>query len=195
MVFRPSPSSRRDFITSLTSAVGSSLIVLSLPAIVTARAEASAARRSMAALATLDDGEAAELAAIAARIIPTDDTPGATEAGAIYFIDNVLGSSRAEELEPLRAGLASLVASARSKYGASSFRALDPDAQDALLTEVEDTPFFATMRFLTIAGTFSLPEYGGNRDGIGWNLIGFEMQHMWQPPYGFYDAEYAREGR
>ena len=51
------------------------------------------------------------------------------------------------------------------------------------------------MRFLTIAGTFTLPDYGGNREGVGWKLIGFEPQHMYQPPFGFYDAEYAREGR
>jgi gluconate 2-dehydrogenase gamma chain len=194
-VFSPSPSSRRDFITTLTSALGSSLIVLSMPAIMTARAEASAARKSMAAFKTLSEEEAAEFEAIAARIIPTDETPGAREAGAIYFIDNVLGTSRTEELEPLRAGLASLKETVQSRYAKPSFHLLDPADQDALLKEIEATPFFATMRYLTIAGTFSPPEYGGNRDGIGWSLIGFEMQHMWQPPYGYYDAEYAREGR
>ena len=34
--------------------------------------------------------EAAEIEAMAARIIPTDDTPGAREAGVIYFIDRAL---------------------------------------------------------------------------------------------------------
>ena len=34
--------------------------------------------------------EAAEVEAIAARIIPTDETPGAREAGVIYFIDRAL---------------------------------------------------------------------------------------------------------
>ena len=34
--------------------------------------------------------EAVEVEAIAARIIPTDDTPGAREAGVIYFIDRSL---------------------------------------------------------------------------------------------------------
>lgn len=132
---------------------------------------------------------------MAARIIPTDDKPGATEAGAIYFIDNVLGTSRAEALAPMREGLAALQASARTTYGASAFRELKPAEQDALLKNIETTPFFATMRLLTIAGTFSLPEYGGNRNGIGWSLLGFEMQHMYHAPYGYYDAEYAREGR
>ncbi|MFT5048613.1 MAG: hypothetical protein ACI8UP_005617, partial [Porticoccaceae bacterium] len=38
------------------------------------------------------------------------------------------------------------------------------------------------------------PEYGGNRDNIGYQLIGFEDRHAWQAPYGFYDADYAQRG-
>lgn len=188
-------SSRRAFLSSVGSGVGSSLILLSLPALFAARAEARAAQVSMTGFRTLRDDEAAGLAAIAARIIPTDATPGATEAGAIYFIDNVLGTTRAEALESVRLGWAALEATAVSTYDAGSFRALEPERQDALLKAIETTPFFNTMRYLTIAGTFSLPEYGGNRNGVGWGLLGFEMRHMWHPPFGFYDEEYAREGR
>ena len=188
-------SSRRAFLTSVGSAAGQSLILLSLPALISARVAAQAAQASMTGFKTLGQEEAAGLAAVAARIIPTDTTPGATEAGAIYFIDNVLGTSRAEVLAPVRLGLASLDVSAQSTYDTPTFRALDPGRQDALLKAIETTPFFNTMRYLTIAGTFSLPEYGGNRNGVGWDLLGFEMRHMWEPPFGFYDAEYAREGR
>jgi gluconate 2-dehydrogenase gamma chain len=188
-------SSRRAFLTSAGSAAGKSLILLSLPALISARVAAQAAQASMTGFKTLGEEEAAELAAIAARIIPTDTTPGATEAGAIYFIDNVLGTSRAEMLEPVRDGLAALEAAAQRTYDSPTFRGLGPDQQDALLKAIEATPFFNTMRYLTIAGTFSLPEYGGNRNGTGWGLLGFEMRHMWEPPFGFYDAEYAREGR
>jgi gluconate 2-dehydrogenase gamma chain len=185
-------SSRRAFLRAATQ---HSLILLSLPAVLSAREQASAVQAAKAPLTTLGTEEAAELAAIAARIIPTDDTPGATEAGAIYFIDQVLGTSRAEALAPIREGLASLQASARSAYQASTFRSLEPAKQDALLQAIETTPFFETMRYLTIAGMFSRPEYGGNRDGIGWRLIGFEDRHMWEPPFGFYDATQMSGGR
>jgi gluconate 2-dehydrogenase gamma chain len=188
-------SSRRAFLTSAGSAAGKSLILLSLPALISARVAAQAAQASMTGFKTLGQEEAAELAAVAARIIPTDTTPGATEAGAIYFIDNVLGTSRAEVLAPVRLGLASLTGAAQSTYDSPTFRSLGPGQQDALLRAIETTPFFDTMRYLTIAGTFSLPEHGGNRNGVGWGLLGFEMRHMWEPPFGFYDAEYAREGR
>ena len=186
--------SRRAFLQQTGVAARSSLIALSLPMIMSASQQARAAQAMDAPMKALQPDEAAEFAAIAARIIPTDETPGATEAGAIYFIDNVLSTSHANVLPELREGLAALQASAQSTYGSASFHTLEPAQQDAPLTEIERGSFFNTMRFLTIAGTFSLPEYGGNRDHIGWKMIGFEDRHMWMPPYGFYDADYAAKG-
>ena len=37
---------------------------------------------------------------------------------------------------------------------------------------------------------FSNPSYGGNRGGIGWKLLGFEDQHIFDPPFGYYDQGY-----
>ena len=186
--------SRRAFLRQTGIAARNSLIVLSLPAIMSSSAAASEAMLENSAFKILGSEEAREFAAIAARIIPTDETPGATEAGVIYFIDNVLGTSRPEALEPMRAGLASLQASAQSTYGSASFSALTPEQQDALLVSIEETEFFGTLRYMTIAGMFSLPEYGGNRDYAGWKLIGFEHKHVWSPPFGFYDADYMARG-
>ena len=174
--------------------MGGSWIALSLPTILATCQQASDARREDAPFVVLGAEEAAEFEAIAARIIPTDETPGATEAGVIYFIDNVLGGIRAESLAPMRVGLAALQASAAAALGVASFRALTPAQQDTLLTDIEDSEFFATMRFLTVAGMFSLPEHGGNRDKIGWQLLGFDDRYAWQPPFGFYDADYAEKG-
>jgi hypothetical protein len=42
---------------------------------------------------------------------------------------------------------------------------------------------------------FSLPGYGGNRDYVGYDLIQFDNQHVWQPPFGYYDADYAEKGQ
>jgi hypothetical protein len=44
---------------------------------------------------------------------------------------------------------------------------------------------------LTLFGMFSTPSYGGNRDGAGWKLLGFEDMHAFQPPFGYYDRNYA----
>lgn len=185
---------RRAFLARTSAAARNSVIALSIPMILSGAQLARAAQAINAEFETLNADEAAEFAAIAARIIPTDDSPGATEAGAIYFIDHVLGNERKAELSLVREGLAQLQASAQSTYGTATFHTLTEEQQDSLLSKIEDGPFFGTMRFLTVAGTFSLPEYGGNRDNAGWKIIGFENRHMWMPPYGFYDADYAAKG-
>jgi gluconate 2-dehydrogenase gamma chain len=61
--------------------------------------------------------------------------------------------------------------------------------QDEILHDIESTPFFQAIRFDTIVGTFALPSWGGNRDYMGWHLLGFEHQMRFQPPFGYYDAE------
>jgi gluconate 2-dehydrogenase gamma chain len=165
-----------------------------MPAILTSCRDASEARQAGAPFRVLSAGEAAEFEAIAARIVPTDDTPGATEAGVIRFMDQVLAGIRADSLEPMRAGLAELKTAAQETHGVPDFHALGPQQQDALLTQIEDSDFFATVRYLTLAGMFSLPEHGGNQDGVGWKLLGFDGRQAWQPPFGFYDADYAERG-
>jgi gluconate 2-dehydrogenase gamma chain len=186
---------RRQFLSSSASLAKGSLLVLSVPAIVTACREARESRQQQAAFANLGAEEAADFSAIAARIIPSDDTPGATEAGVIYFMDNVLGDPEREPiLEALRDGLRELQYQVATEYNLAFFVELDVQQQDELLRANERTAFFNTMRYLTIAGTFSLPEYGGNRDNIGYNIIGFENPGGWAPPFGFYDADYRERG-
>lgn len=186
--------SRRAFLRSASGAAKSSIIVLGLPAILVSCERSKQANLNNEEFSVLTEEEAQEFHAVAARIIPTDETPGATEAGVIYFIDNVLSDDREAEHETLRLGLRELQLVAALSFNASYFHELEPEQQDQVLTEIEDTSFFGTIRFLTIAGMFSLPEYGGNRDKIGYQLIGFEDRHAWQPPYGFYDADYAERG-
>lgn len=186
---------RRQFLSSSASLAKGSLLVLSVPAIVTACREASESRLQQAAFANLGAEEAAEFTAIAARIIPSDETPGATEAGVIYFMDNVLGDpERKPVLEALRDGLRELQYQVATEHNLGFFAELDAQQQDKMLRANERTAFFNTMRYLTIAGTFSLPEYGGNRDNIGYNIIGFENPGGWAPPFGFYDADYRERG-
>ena len=109
-------------------------------------------------------------------------------------MDRVLGSSRSELLEPVLTGLASLHAAALEQHGKARFSLLEAAQQDALLQTIEKTEFFETLRFLTLAGMFALPDYGGNKDFQGWDLLGFDHRHVWQPPFGHYDADYIERG-
>jgi len=74
------------------------------------------------------------------------------------------------------------------------FAALPPDAQTTLLKSEEASPFFQTVRFMTIAGMFAMPAYGGNRNHAGWKMLGFQHQHAWLPPFGHYDTPAPKPG-
>jgi hypothetical protein len=56
-----------------------------------------------------------------------------------------------------------------------------------VLKSIEETPFFGQIRFATLAGFFSLPSYGGNRDFTGWKLVGQEPAMEFRSPFGWYD--------
>ena len=130
-------------------------------------------RESLKRAGVLNPTEAATLAAVCARIIPTDDSgPGATEARAAEYIDRSLGGWLAPSRDAYTAGLAAVDATARTR-GGERFIHLAPAQQDAVLTTLEQTPFFALLRTHTIQGMFSDPAYGGNANFVGWDLIGY----------------------
>jgi gluconate 2-dehydrogenase gamma chain len=144
--------------------------------------------------AALTAAEAAGLEAVAMRILPTDETPGAKEAGVIHFIDKALATFAADRKRVMVAGLEDLNSRARTKWpGTTSFASLPPVRQDELLKAIERTEFFEDMRFGTVVGMFANPSYGGNRNQVGWKLLGFQAHGLYQPPFGYYDAE-ARGG-
>jgi gluconate 2-dehydrogenase gamma chain len=139
----------------------------------------------------LSAAEAADVEAVAAQIVPTDDTPGAREAGAVYFIDRALSSFFSQLAVDYRAQLAAFQVGYRERYPTiRSFAALTSPQQIAYLNDVDQTPFFNTTRLLTLLGMFALPAYGGNRDAVGWKLMGFEDHHVFHPPFGYYDRDY-----
>lgn len=137
--------------------------------------------------------DAREIEAIAERIIPSDDGPGAKEAGALYFIDGGLATFAKDQRTVFRDGLADLAARVSIAFpSATRFSALTSQQQDQLLKAMEETPFFQAMRFATIAGMMCLPSYGGNRGYIGWKAIGLRDAPRYAPPFGYYDRPDVR---
>jgi gluconate 2-dehydrogenase gamma chain len=177
------------------------------------------------------DEQRAVVAAMMARIIPTDEDPGATEAGAIDFVDRYLsgvdyiyakpdGSGfrrlegkkldawtyRIETLrEKYRSGIALTERVSEEMFGAG-FASLSPEEQDQVLVHLErhgsgekspvdepredisgssieielqmsradiDFDFLPLVITHTRQGFYADPIYGGNRDKVGWKLIGF----------------------
>lgn len=133
--------------------------------------------------------QAAEVEAIASRIIPTTDTPGAREAGVVYFIDRSLVTWGKEQAPVFTEGLRKLTEEVAKRFsGESRLSALSEARQDEVLRALEETPFFGSMRFATIAGMFALPSHGGNRDFVGWTLIGQDRVLDFKPPFSWYDV-------
>jgi len=184
--------------------------------------------------------------AIAARVVPTDDRPGAVEAGAPQYIDRLL-SVVPDENEPAyvfaggpfsnrnpfpdpttgtpsthvppnnfaqfipltrlqlmswrvqvlgsaavpgadssggmlgsvvgwraqyRAGIAAIEAMSTEMFSAA-FAALTPSQQDAVLKATDQT-FVGLITGHILEGMFCAPEYGGNINRVGWELIGYD---------------------
>jgi len=184
--------SRRSLLQAIAGAVATAATPFGWAEVAQAMDQAHAAGQGAAAkLSLLSAAEAADVEAVAAQIVPTDDSPGAREAGVVYFIDRALGTFYAQLASDYRAQLASFQAAYRQRHPAvGSFASLTPDQQVEYLKEIDQTPFFNSTRLLTLLGMFSLPEYGGNRDGVGWKLLGFEDRHVFVPPFGYYDRNY-----
>lgn len=189
--------SRRDFFKSSGSMISGTWIAVNLPAMIAAANFACSAKETGAPFELLTVAEAAELEAVTSQIIPSDGTPGAKEAGIIYFLDRALGTFSAEDADPIREGLAELNAVVKEKHTDSAlFSTLTSDQQIEMLKEIEESDFFGTVRNLTVAGMFSMPSYGGNQNKIGWNILGFDDDRSWRPPFGYYDEQYTQqEGR
>ncbi len=179
--------SRRSFLQSAGAISGASFLRIGAPALVGIAQAACSAKDAGAPFALLGEAEAADFAAIAARIIPTTDTPGATEAGVIYFFDRAFADEFGDAFGNTRNDLDELNATLRN---GTRFADLDTTKQDAVLGTIEGSAFFNLMRVMTIFGFFAMSSYGGNKDNIAWDLIGFKGHHgAWEYPFGYYDAE------
>lgn len=185
--------SRRSFLVATGGMLGGAWLAAHWPAIAAAarHADASAAAPLPEKFATLSAAEAVQVEAIAAQIIPGGTTPGAREARVVHFIDRALATFFAGMAWDFRDGLARFQQAFQPAHsGAVTFASAGAQEQTAFLQTVQYTPFFQNMRFLTVLGFLASPRYGGNAGGLGWKAIGFEDQHVFTPPFGYYDRDY-----
>jgi hypothetical protein len=105
--------------------------------------------------------------------------------------------------ELYRRGLEFVDAYAQSQFEAN-FVDLTAEEQDQILTAMdEDTAtgfegpsgraFFTRLRNDTIEGMFSDPMYGGNRDMVGWKLIGYPGAQRLYTPDDIKNPDFSRE--
>lgn len=203
---------RRRFLSMGAAGISAAWLTANWPAMVSAAKHAHAAMASPepAKFEFFKPEEGAEVEAMASRIIPTDETPGAKEAGVVYFIDRALVTFATDSQATYQEGLADVRALLGEKFpGIKKFSAASPEQQDAVLEALSNSkpkvtasrrnrmgagaqPFFETLRYHTIAGFLIAPDSDrrGNRDGVGWKVIGREPEHVFQPPFGALDKDY-----
>lgn len=160
-----------------TGAAGAGALVLQR-----AMALDALAQPALDGYAYFTSSDARTMAAIANRLWPQTDTPGAEELGAVIFVDRAL--LRDEDLQvDFHDGLEMLNAAAQQQHG-RSFANLSAEQQDQLLTSMQEGelagdetgqgPYlFDLMHKLTMEGLFADPVYGGNRDFGGWRQVGY----------------------
>jgi gluconate 2-dehydrogenase gamma chain len=200
--------SRRTFLLRAGTSISAAWVSANWPALLSAAKHAHLAAQAAKPpkLEFFTPEQAIEIDAISARIIPTDDLPGAREAGVVYFIDRGLATFSVDSQKAYRDGLPELQARVKEMFpGIEKFSAATPEQQDEILHSFDEKvqsarqpfrarpgaqDFFETLRQHTIAGFLIDPDYGGNDSGVGWKVIGREREHVFQPPFGYYDKDY-----
>lgn len=187
-----SKETRRSFLLASVTGLNAAWVAANFTSIAAAQEHLSLAARAgqAPALTFFNEAQAAEIDAMVAQIIPTDDTPGAREAHCLYFIDRALTTFVKDSQPAYTQGLQDLQAKTQELFpGTARFSALTSEQQIKVLTAIEKTPFFRLVRTHTVLGFFSRPAHGGNYNKVGWKLIGYDDSLNHKPPFGYYDAQ------
>jgi Gluconate 2-dehydrogenase subunit 3 len=200
--------SRRNFLSQGCSSLSAVWVSAHFPAMLSAARHArESAQSATPKLEFFTPEQADEIDAITSRIIPSDGTPGAHEAGVVYFIDQALTTFAVEEQVHYREGLPEVAARTKELFPSiEKFSSATPEQQDEILASFDEKMpaqrrpnrpraggqnFFETMRSHTIIAFLLDPDSGGDPNGTGWKVLGRERSHMFQPPFGYYDQNYA----
>lgn len=136
------------------------------------------------------DNEALLVDALTEQIIPTDDVPGAIEAGCLNFIDKQLVGPYERFQNDWRNGLASFEKTCQAEYN-MPFVDLDWNSQTALLEKLEvgdvdsslwpnvsPRHFFSLVRDFTMQGFYGSPRHGGNKNYLSYKMLELDMPHI-----------------
>ncbi len=105
-----------------------------------------------------------------------------------------LAGSGSRHLPAYRGGVVELDRLASEQEPGKNFRDLDGDRQDQVLTVLDDRKdtFFTLLLTHTMEGFYGHPRHGGNKDQVGWQVLGYpgpSFPHGNETPYGWYDAK------
>jgi gluconate 2-dehydrogenase gamma chain len=127
--------------------------------------------------------EAKCIIAFCEQIIPKDESPGATDAGVIHYIDRQLSGVFHYDQEAYRNGIQNLQAYCNVKYG-KTFESINSEDQINILKILESNQlnekewtgskprdFFNLVRSHTMQGFYGSPIHGGNKDYMSFEML------------------------
>jgi gluconate 2-dehydrogenase gamma chain len=121
----------------------------------------------------LSDAQASTLAALCDRIVPADDFPSASQAGAVTYIDRQLARTYRRYRNDYRDGLGQADAMSRKRFGRDLAALLaQQQVEIAGAIEQQNRRFFDLVRNHTLEGYYGSPRHGGNRDAVSWRMLG-----------------------
>ncbi len=152
---------------------------------------------------TFTNDEWAVLTAAVDRMLPKDEDPGALDANVPEYIDRMLQSPELHKMrEEFVSGLAALDRRCRRMFKVG-FDQATAEQKDELLTLFKDSPpgsgeehFYQLLLVLTLEGFLGDPSYGGNKDRVGWKLLGFNLvgKQAAEPPAGYDGLKHLHGG-
>jgi gluconate 2-dehydrogenase gamma chain len=200
---------RRDFLLQAGGLAGTAWLSAQWPAILAAAQHSHQAVKAKGSqvFEVLTPDQAKQIDAISSQIIPTDELPGAHEAGVVYFIDRALKTFASDTRPVYEKGLADVAKMTAELFpGVRTISDATPEQQQQivaeLMSEMNPRPgprrstvalnadFPQTIWTHTLWGFLLDPEAGANRDYVGWKVIGRDPAHSFSPPFGFYDKDY-----
>jgi gluconate 2-dehydrogenase gamma chain len=123
----------------------------------------------------LGDAHARTLAALCDEIIPGDEFPSASQAGAVNYIDRQLARHYQRHQSAYRDGLDAADEMSRKRFGMSLADAsASQRLQITLALEKDKRAFFELVREHTMEGYYGSPRHGGNRDAVSWRMLGLD---------------------
>jgi gluconate 2-dehydrogenase gamma chain len=120
----------------------------------------------------------ATLREICNQIIPSSESAaGAKETEVFVYIKKMLNTSLFSGHKQNAIRFAKKVESQSQVKYKKTFITLQTKEKILILKSQETQPFFKMYVTLCLEGYLSDPVYGGNKDGMGWQAVGFNMHH------------------
>ena len=153
---------------------------------------------------TFTNDEFAALSAACERVVPKDEDPGAIDAQVPQYIDRMLQSPDLRQMkDDFLAGVAALDRRSQRMFKLG-YAGATATQQDELLTLFKNSRpgtgeahFYELLVVLTLEGLLGDPSYGGNKNGVGWALVGFSMvgHEAAEPPPGYDGTKHLHHGK